>query len=77
MTPDMNWKKNDIHHVKSICMFDTSKDDETKDAFKWKNTQPMLQEVHQKKGIKYYVKDYHLQVIKADQFSKLNEERLN
>ena len=40
MTPEMNWNKIEIDHVKPICMFDISKDEESKEAFSWKNTQP-------------------------------------
>ena len=49
MTPDMNWSNIEIDHVKPICMFDVSKDDELKKAFSWKNTQPLLKHDHQQK----------------------------
>ena len=60
-------------------MFDVSKDEEKKLAFNWKNTQPLLKEVHQQQGIKFNSLDYQLQFIKAYQFNKLNdsEERIN
>ena len=77
MTPEMNWSNIEIDHVKPICLFDISKDEELKEAFNWKNTQPLLKEVHQRKGIKFNFLDYQLQFIKAYQFIKLNEERFN
>ena len=51
MTPDMTWDNIEIDHVKAICLFDVSKDEELREAFNWKNTQPLLREVHQQKGI--------------------------
>ena len=77
MTPEMNWSNIEIDHVKAICLFDVSKDEELREAFNWKNTQPLLKEVHQKNGIKFNFLDYQLQFIKAYQFIKLNEERFN
>ena len=38
----MNWSNIEIDHVKPICMFDVSKDEELKEAFSLKNTQPLL-----------------------------------
>ena len=58
-------------------MFDLSKDEELKETFNWKNTQPLLKKDHQLKGTKFNFLDYHLQFIKAYQFIKLNEERFN
>ena len=77
MTPDMTWNNIQIDHVKPICLFDVTKDEELKEAFNWKNTQPLLKEVHSHKGIKFNFSDYQLQFIKANQFIKLNEERFN
>ena len=78
MTPDMNWSNIDMDHVKPICLFDISKDKELKEAFIWKNNQPLLKSDHQQKGIKFTFLDYQLQFIEAYQFLKLNEgERLN
>ena len=76
-TPHMNWSNIEIDHVKPICMFDVSDDEQLKEAFCWKNTQPLLKHDHQKKGIKINFLDYQLQFIKAYQFIKLNEERFN
>ena len=73
----MNWSNIEIDHVKAISLFDVSKDEELKEAFSWKNTQPSLKHDHQKKGTKFNFLDYQLQFIKADQFIKLNEEGLN
>ena len=78
MTPEMNWTNIEIDHVKPIiCMFDVSKDEELREAFYWKNTQPLFKHDHQKKGTKFDFLDYQLQFIKAYQFIKLNEERFN
>ena len=52
MTPEMNWTNTEIDHVKPICLFDVSEDEESKEAFPWKNTQPLLKHDHQLKGIK-------------------------
>ena len=70
----MNWTNIEIDHVKPICIFDVSEDGEIKEAFNWKNTQTLLKEVNQQKGIKFNFLDYQLQLIKTYQFSKLNEE---
>ena len=78
ITPEMNWSIIEIDHVKAICLFDVSKDDELRETFNWKNTQLLLKEVHQQKGTKFNFLDYQLQFIKVYQFLKLNEEeRLN
>ena len=69
----MNWSKIEIDHVKPICLFDVSKYEELKEAFFWKNTQPLLKEVHQRKGIKFNFLDYQLQFIKTYHFIKLNK----
>ena len=73
----MNWSNIEIDHVKPICMFDVSKDEELKEAFNWKNTQPLLKYVHAQKGNKFNFLVYRLQFIKAYQFIKLNEEGHN
>ena len=51
-TPEMNWSNIEIDHVKPICMFDVSKEEELEEAFNWKNTQPLLKQDHQQKGTK-------------------------
>ena len=76
-TPEMNWDNIEIDHVKPICMFDVTKDKELREAFNWRNTQPLLKQDHVQKGIKFNFLDYQLQFIKAYQFIKLNEERFN
>ena len=52
MTPDLNWRYFDIDHVKSIWMFNVSDNEDLREAFNWKSTQPLLKEVHQHRGIK-------------------------
>ena len=52
-TPEMNWANIEIDHVKPIYMFDISKDEELREAFNWKNTQPVLKHDHQQKGTKF------------------------
>ena len=74
MTPEMNWSNIEIDHVKPICLLNLSDDEELKLAFNWKNTQPLLREVHSQKGVKFNFLDYQLQFIKTYQFLKLNEE---
>ena len=58
-------------------MFDVSNDEELKEAFNWKNCQPLLKEVHAQKGTKFNFLDYQLQFIKAYQFLRLNEDGFN
>ena len=53
MNPDMNLFNIGIDHVKPNCMFDTSKDEELRESFTWKNLQPQLKKVHSQKVIKY------------------------
>ena len=53
MTPETNWSNIEIDHVKAICLFDISDDKQLKEAFNWKNTQPLLKHDHQQKGIKF------------------------
>ena len=48
-TPDMNWGNIKIDHVKPICMFDVSKNEELNEAFNWKNTQPYSNKIIFKK----------------------------
>ena len=75
MIPEMNWSNIETDHVKAICLFDVSKDEELREAFNWKNTQPLLKEVHQRKGIKLSFLDYQLQFIKAYQFLKSTDQQ--
>ena len=78
MTPEMKMSNIEIDHVKAICMFDVSDDEQLKEAFSWKNTQPLLKQDHRLKGIKFNFLEYENQFIKAYQFIKLNDqERLN
>ena len=64
-TPEMNWSNTEIDHMKAICLFDLSKDEELKEACSWKNTQPLLKQDHRQKGTKFNFLDYQLQFIKA------------
>ena len=68
----MKWQNIEIDHVKLICMFDVTKDEELKEAFSWKTTQPLSKENHEQKGVIYKFLDHQLQFNKAIQFSKLN-----
>ena len=74
MTPEMTWDNIEIDHVKAICLFDVSNDEQLKEAFNWRNTQPLLKRDHQQKGIKFNVLDYQNQFIKAYQFFELNDQ---
>ena len=60
MTPDMIWDNIEIDLVKPICLFDVSKDEEIKEAFSWKNAQPLLKQDHQLKCIKFNFLDHLL-----------------
>ena len=71
-TPEMNWLNIEIDHVKAICLFNVSDDEQLKEAFNWKNTQPLLKQDNRQKGTKFNFLDYQLQFIKAYQFLKLN-----
>ena len=53
----MNWSNIEIDHVKAVCLFDVSKDEELREAFNWINTQPLLKEVLQRKRIKFIFLD--------------------
>ena len=70
MTLDMTSNNIESDHLKPICMFDMSNNEEIKKAFKWKKTQPLLKQDHLYKGTKYNFLDYQLQFIKAYQFLK-------
>ena len=65
----------EIDHVKPICLFHVPKYEEIKKALNWKNTQPLLKDDHQQKGIKFNFLDYQLQFFKVCQFLKLNDEQ--
>ena len=71
-TPEMNWSNTEVDHVKRICMFDVSKDEDLGEAFSWKNTQPLLKHDHQKKCTNFNFQDYQVQFTKTYQFLKLN-----
>ena len=77
LAPGMTWLNIETDHVKPISMFDVSDNEQLKEVWCWKNTQPLLKQDHQHKGAKYNFLDYRLQFIKTCQHSKLNEERLN
>ena len=47
----MNWENIEIDHVKGIGMFVVSDDEQLKEAFNWRNTQPLLKKDHQQKGL--------------------------
>ena len=74
---EMTWDNIEIDHVKAICSFDVSNNEDLREAFNWKKTQPLLKHDHQKKGIKFKFLDYQLQFIEAYQFIKLYEKRPN
>ena len=69
----MNWTNIELDHVNPICTFDLSDDEQLNEAFKWRNTQPLLKKDHLHKGTKFKFLDYQLQFIKAYQFIRLNE----
>ena len=75
--PDMIWDNIGKDHVEAICMFDVSKEEESKEGFNYKNTQPLLKKDHQQKGAKLNFLDYQLQFIKVYQFIQLREGKFN
>ena len=50
MAPEMNWTNIEIDHVKAFCMFDVSDDEQLKQAFNWRNTQPLFKKRSSAKG---------------------------
>ena len=50
----MNWSNIEIDHVKAVCLFDVSKDEELREAFNWKNTQPLFKNDHHQKWYEIY-----------------------
>ena len=56
-TREMNWYNIEIDHIKQICMFDVSNDEQLKEAFSWKDTQPLLKPDNRQKGTKYIFLD--------------------
>ena len=55
-------------------MLDVSEDDDLRECFNWKNTQPLSIEFHKQKGVINRFLDYQLQFIRAYQYFKLNNE---
>ena len=74
MTPEMNWTNIELDLVKPICMFDVSDDEQLKETFNWRNTQPLSKKEHQQKGTKFNFLDYQLHSVEAYQFIKLNDQ---
>ena len=58
----MKWSIIEIDHVKPFCMFDVTKDEELREAFNWKNTQPLLKHDHKQKGVIFnlYIINFNL-----------------
>ena len=48
-TPEVNWSNIEIDHVKAICRFGVSDDEQLKESFSWKNTQALLKHDHHQK----------------------------
>ena len=46
----MTWDNMENDRMRPFCLFDGSKDEELKEAFSWKNTQPLLKGILQQKG---------------------------
>ena len=72
----MNRSNIEIDHVRPITSIDISDDEQLREAFNWRNTQPLLKHDHRQKGIKYNFLDYQLQFMKAYQFIKLNDQEV-
>ena len=56
----MNWSNIQIDHVKTLCVFNVSDDEESKLALNWKDTQTLLKEVQSLKGVEFVFLDYDL-----------------
>ena len=76
MTPETNWSTIVIDHVEPISSFDVSNDEEIKETFNWKNTQPFLKQIDPRKGTKFNFLDYRRKLIKAYQFLRLRGEEV-
>ena len=74
MTPEMNFLNIEIDHVRPACLIHESNNNELKEAFRCKSTQPLLKQDRQQKWTKYKFSDYQLQFIQAYQFMKLNDK---
>ena len=48
-TPELKSSNCENDHVKPICLFDVFKDEELRDEFNRKNTQPLIEQVHKQK----------------------------
>ena len=57
---EINWSTMEIDHIKPVFMSNVSDDEELKFAFNWKNTQPLLKEVHSQKCVKFNFLDHQL-----------------
>ena len=75
-TPELNWSNKDVDHVKSVCLFDISKDEEIRECFNWKNNQPSLKQDHQHKGTHINILVYWLQFIKTYHFFKIKRRAI-
>ena len=74
MSLEMNWSKIEIDRVETISLFDISKNEELKEWFNWINTEPLLKQVHRRKRTQFLFFTYRLEILKAFQFLKLNDE---
>ena len=77
LTLDMTGNNIDIDHVKPFSLFDISEEEEMKEAFNWKNTQPLLKEVHRQNRTKHNFLNYRPQYVRAFRLIKSNEEVFN
>ena len=60
----MNWSNIEIDHVKLFSSFDVSEDEEMREDFNWKNTQPLMQ-ISSAQRTKFDYLDFRLQFIRA------------
>ena len=59
-TSETNWSNIEIDHVEPFFLFDISNNNDIEETFCWKNTQPLLKDVHQHKVTKFNFLDYQL-----------------
>ena len=74
MTPKKNWSNVESDDVKPISSFHVSNVEDLKEAFDQKNTKPSLGLVHLHKWSTFNFLNYRLQLEKAYQSLKLNDE---
>ena len=74
MTPEMSWINIELDRVQLVCIFNVSNEEKLTDGFRWKNTQTLLKEDHQRQRKKFSFLDYQLHFVKDYQFLILSAQ---